>query len=135
MVGLSAGCLAMVILQISGSRLSVLFTLALPLVAAYSLLVRPEKRAYISNAMVTGAIDIVVWAVSLPLVAGRNRALDAGFMRDNFGSLIGWVLFGLLFGFSLQVFHRIVFSIWGGEMAPETASKTPITFKESSMLV
>ena len=126
--GLSAGCLAAVILRASGSRLSVPFTLALLLAIVYSLLVRPETGAYISNAMIGGTIGIVVWAVSLPLTADRNRTLDAGFMRDNFGSLIGWVFFGLLFGFFLQVFHQIAFRVWGGEVEVEAATvpATPI---------
>jgi NADH dehydrogenase len=124
--GLFAGCLAAVILHASGSRLSVPFTLALLLAIVYSLLVRPETGAYISNAMIGGTIGIVVWAVSLPLTADRNRTLDAGFMRDNFGSLIGWVFFGLLFGFFLQVFLQIVFRVWGEEVTAATVPTTPI---------
>jgi len=124
--GFSAGCLAAVILHAAGSHLSVPFTLALLLAIVYSLLVRPEPGAYIGNAMIGGTIGIVIWAVSLPLTAGRNRALDAGLMRDNFGSLIGWVFFGLLFGFFLQVFHQIVFRVWGGEVEPATVPTTPI---------
>ena len=125
-VGLAAGCVAAVMLNISGSRLSVSLTFALLLAVIYSLVVRPEAGASISNAMVAGTIGIVLWAVSLPLVAGRGRALDAGFMRDNFGSLIGWVLFGLLFGFLLQAFHQIIFLIWGGEIAPAAVLATPV---------
>jgi hypothetical protein len=52
--------------------LSVPFTLALLLAIVYSLLVRPETVAYISNAMIGGTIGIVVWTVSLPLTADRT---------------------------------------------------------------
>jgi NADH dehydrogenase len=124
-VGFSAGLLAAFILHASGSRLSISFVFALLLATVYSLLVRPERPAYISNAMICGTIGIVIWAVSLPLTASRNGALDAGLMRDNFWSLIGWVLFGLLFGFFLQVFHWIAFRIWGGEVEPATVPTTP----------
>jgi NADH:ubiquinone reductase (H+-translocating) len=125
-VGFSASLLAAFILHTSGSRLSISFLFASLLATVYSLLVRPEPAAYISNAMIGGTIGIVGWAVSLPLTAGRNRTLDAGFMRDNFGSLIGWVFFGLLFGFLLQVFHQIVFRVWGGEVRAATVPTTPI---------
>jgi NADH dehydrogenase len=124
-VGFSASLLAAFILHASGSRLSISFVFALLLATVYSLLVRPEQPAYISNAMIGGTIGIVIWAVSLPLKAGRNGALDAGLMRDNFGSLIAWVFFGLLFGLFLQVFHRIVFRIWGGEVELAMVPTTP----------
>lgn len=125
-VGLSASLLAAFILHTSGSRLSISFLFTSLLATVYSLLVRPEPSAYISNAMIGGTIGIVVWAVSLPLTANRNRTLDAGFMRDNFGSLIGWVFFGLLFGFFLQVLHQIVFRVWGEEVTAATVPTTPI---------
>jgi NADH dehydrogenase len=124
-VGFSAGLLAAFIMHASGSRLSISFAFALLLATVYSLLVRPEQPAYISNAMIGGTIGIVIWAVSLPLEAGRYGRLDAGLMRDNFGSLIAWVFFGLLFGLFLQVFHRIVFRIWGGEVELATVPTTP----------
>jgi NADH:ubiquinone reductase (H+-translocating) len=126
LVGLSASLLAAFILHTSGSRLSISFLLASLLATGYSFLARPEPAAYISNAMIGGTVGIVIWAVSLPLTAGRNCTLDAGLMRNNFGSLIGWVFFGLLFGLFLQVFHRIVFRIWGGEVEPAIVPKTPI---------
>ena len=47
-------------------------------------------------------------------------------MRDNFASLIGCVFFELLFGLLLQVFRRIVFRIWGGEVQSAIAPTTPI---------
>jgi len=127
LVGLSASLLAAFILHTSGSRLSISFLLASLLATAYSFLARPEPAAYISSAMISGTVGIVIWAVSLPLTAGRNRTLDAGFMRDNFGSLIGWVFFGLLFGLFLQVFHQIVFRLLGGEVEPAIAPTTPIS--------
>ena len=127
LVGFFASLLAAFILYTSGSRLSISFLFASLLATVYSLLVRPEPPAYISNAMIGGTIGIVGWAVSLPLTAGRNRTFDAGFMRDNFGPLIGWVFFGLLFGFFLQVFHQIAFRVWGGELEAATVPATPIS--------
>jgi NADH:ubiquinone reductase (H+-translocating) len=126
LVGLSASMMASFILHTSGSRLSTSFLFASLLATGYSFLAQPEPLAYISNAMSGGTVGIVIWAVSLPLTAGRNRTLDAGFMRDNFGSLIGWVFFGLLFGLFLQVLHWIVFRIWGGEAGPAIPKTTPI---------
>ena len=76
--------------------------------------------------MTGGTVGIVICAVSLPLAAGRNRKLDAGFMRDNFSSLIGWVFFGILFGLFLKVFHRIIALTLGGAIEPAIALTTPI---------
>jgi len=126
LVGLSASLLVSIILHVSGSRLSISFLSASLLAVVYSLLVRPRPPAYIGNAMIGGTIGIVIWAVSLPLTAGRNHTLDAGFMRDNFGSLIGWVFFGLLFAFFLQVFHRIILHILGGEVEVPKVTTTPL---------
>ena len=126
LLGLSASVLAAFILHTSGSRLSISFLSASLLAAVYSLLVRPRPPAYIGNAMVGGTIGIVAWAVSLALTANRNHTLDAGFMRNNFGSLIGWVFFGLLFAFFLQVFHQIVLRTLGGEGEAATIPTTPL---------
>jgi NADH dehydrogenase len=125
-VGLSASLLTVLILHTSGSKLSIPFFAALLLATVFSLLIRSERAAYISNAMIGGTIGIVVWAVSLPLTVGRNIALDADLMRNNFGSLIGWVFFGLLFGFFLQLFHQAVFRIWGGEVEAAAVPASPM---------
>ena len=90
----------------------------------YAVLMPPRKDAYVDSIMAAGSFGFPLWGISnivlFPALSGRF--MEAGFasMQEQLPSLFLWILYGVLFGFLLQLGSEGVDAIWGKE-APEDA--------------
>jgi NADH:ubiquinone reductase (H+-translocating) len=77
------------------------------------------------------SLGIPLWGITsvvfLPLLAGNTMAWDAVGMQAHFAPLVGWILFGALLGFILQLLTEVVATRYGAEAAPAPAPSTNLT--------
>ena len=130
-IGILAGGLASPALAFITApwELGLLFGIALGGLYAASL--RPASGAYADNLMAGAALGIPVWSlisvVALPIFAGQPPAWSAEGIRAHFPALVGWVLYGAMFGVINQGMSDWATAVWGPEAEPRVACPAPIT--------
>src|SRR5271168_1184542 len=130
-IGILAGALVSPALAfaIGPWELGLLFGIALGGIYAASL--RPASRAYADNLMAGAALGIPLWSlvsvVALPIFAGQAPAWSAEGIHAHFPALVGWVLYGAIFGVINQGMSDWATAVWGPEAEPSLATPAPIT--------
>jgi NADH:quinone reductase (non-electrogenic) len=107
------------------------FVVAIAAGSLYGASVPPARGAYADNVMSGASLGIPLWGITsvvfLPLLAGNTMAWDAVGMQAHFAPLVGWILFGALLGFILQLLTEVVATRYGAEAAPAPAPSTNLT--------
>jgi NADH:ubiquinone reductase (H+-translocating) len=130
-IGILAGALASPALAFTTGpwELGLLFGIALGGIYAASL--RPASRAYADNLMAGAALGIPMWSlisvIALPVFKEQMPAWSAEGIRAHFPALVGWVLYGALFGVINQGLSDWATALWGPEAEPSVAASAPVT--------
>jgi NADH:ubiquinone reductase (H+-translocating) len=101
--------------------------------AFYAASLRPVRGAYADCVMTAAALGVPFWGIcnviALPLFASQKTDWTAEGMRAHFPQLVGWVLYGVVFGLVDQFLSDSATAMWGPEpeaSAPATAAHTRI---------
>ena len=101
------------------------FVVAIVAGSTYAACLPPSRDAYPDSMMAGASLGIPLWGITsvilLPLLSGDHMAWDAVGMRAHFAPLVGWVLFGALFGCLRQSFSKIAERLYG----PEATAPSP----------
>jgi NADH dehydrogenase len=107
---------------------------ALPLgVAAaigYSVSVRYTPGAASDHVMTAASLSTALWlafsVILFPLFSGRAPQWTAAGMLETFPQLVGWVLYGAVFGLALQGIQRVFTAAFGQEPEPEQPANVTV---------
>jgi len=87
------------------------------------------RRSRAELALAACALGIPLWAlvtcIAVPHMTGQRAVLSGELMRAQFPSLMGWMLYGCIFGVLEPLLNRIVVRLRGAESEPPTDSPTP----------
>jgi NADH:ubiquinone reductase (H+-translocating) len=110
-------------------NLGLLFGIVLGGIYAASL--RPTRGAYADNLMAGAALGIPLWSlisvVALPVFAHQVPGWNAEGIRAHFPALVGWVLYGAVFGVIKQGLSDCATALWGPEPEPIVDTVSPLT--------
>jgi NADH:ubiquinone reductase (H+-translocating) len=107
--------------------------LAVAIVAGsmYGACVPPARGAYADSIMAAASLGIPIWGITsvilLPVLSGNHMAWNAVGMQGHFAPLVGWILFGALFGGILQIVSEIAEIRYGPETAPASPPTSDLT--------
>src|SRR3974377_883269 len=77
--------------------------------ACYSASLDPTRGTYVDTLMAGAALCLPLWGVvsviAIPVLFGHQPEWSAEQMRSQFPALIGWVIYGAVFGFLIQAFN------------------------------
>jgi hypothetical protein len=97
------------------------FALAAIASSIYAMCFPPNTGTYADNIMASASLGIPLWGVTdvilIPFLSGNHMAWDMEGMKNNFASLLVWILFGAALGALLQAFSQLAqtrFGIDGG---------------------
>ncbi len=72
--------------------------------------------------MTAASFGVALWGIASvilsPLLLGRHAGWSWEEMRNLFPALVGWILFGFMFGLLLQTFEDIAEQRFGAEVIP-----------------
>lgn len=101
------------------------FALAVIAGSIYAMCFPPIKGAYADNIMASASLGIPLWGITdvilIPFLSGNHIAWDIAEMKNNFASLLVWILFGATLGALLQLFSQLAKVRFGPETAPTVA--------------
>jgi NADH:ubiquinone reductase (H+-translocating) len=97
----------------------------------YGACVPPARGAYADSIMAAASLGIPIWGITsvilLPVLSGNQMAWNAVGMQGHFAPLVGWILFGALFGGILQIVSEIAEMRYGPETAPASPPTSDLT--------
>ena len=121
-LGAFAGSLAGAVLLVCGVIGRADFGVEVIAAAAYGLCVPPARGAYADNMMTAASLAIPLYGITnvilLSSISSGHMIWGSSDVQANFSLLVGWVVFGALFGVLLQLLSDIAASVLG----PETIS-------------
>ena len=130
-IGILAGALVSPALAFTIGPWELGLSFGIALGGIYAASLRPANRAYADNLMAGAALGIPLWTlisvVALPIFAGQAPAWSAEGIRAHFPALVGWVLYGAMFGVINQGMSDWATGVWGPEAEPSVATPAPIT--------
>ena len=130
-IGIFAGALVSPALAFTIGPWELGLSFGIALGGIYAASLRPANRAYADNLMAGAALGIPLWSlisvVALPIFAGQAPAWSAEGIRAHFPALVGWVLYGAMFGVINQGMSDWATAVWGPEAEPSLATPAPIT--------
>jgi NADH dehydrogenase len=125
LVGVLAAAVAGMPLVFLHSMSLLEFALAVMAGLIYALCFPPNTGTYADNIMASASLGIPLWGVAdvilIPFLSGSHMAWDMAGMKNNFASLLVWILFGAALGALLQVFSQLAGARFGPEAAPTVA--------------
>ena len=90
----------------------------------------PPAGVYADNVMAAASLGIPLWGITnvifIPLAFTNHMAWDAAGMRNNFGPLLDWIVFGAGLGALLQLVSSIAETQFGPEVLPIASRPGPM---------
>jgi NADH dehydrogenase len=135
-LGMLAGAMASVCLVPTLGHPGWSIVLGVATGAAYAATSRSTRYAYVDNLMAAGALGIPLWGlfsvIAFPLFSGQMPQWSAQQMRAHFPALVGWVLYGAVFGLITQGVSDITERVVGPE--PASPLQVPVVTKRIVIL-
>lgn len=120
-----AGAIAGIPALLLGTRSLWDFLIGTVVASAYAASVTPTRGAYPDSIMAAASMGVALSGVVnikiffLPL--GRHPGWNSAGMQSLFPGMVGWIVFGSLFGLLLQAFEDVAEQRFGPEVVPEPA--------------
>lgn len=122
LVGLLAGLVCSPILFFGIATPAIEIACGLGVSVCFLMIDRPKGRAVIDELMESAALGIPIWAllnvIALPLLAGESPRWSAEEMRDEFSTLVAWILFCAAVGAVSRAARFVVERLLGAETVP-----------------
>lgn len=125
-VGAAAGGIASIALVFTLGHPFWGFALGIVIGAVCVLSIRPERNAYVDSLLTASALGVPLWGlisvIAIPLLSGQMPEWSADHMRMHFPALVGWVMYGAIFGLLAQGLNDAAEIVFGPEIQPQAAS-------------
>jgi NADH dehydrogenase len=134
-IGLLSGALAGAALAFTFDRPMMGLIFGTVLGAFYAASLRPVRGAYADCVMTAAALGVPFWGIcnviALPLFTSQKPDWTAEGMRSHFPQLVGWVLYGAVFGLVDQFLSDSATAAWG----PELAASAPAAVAQTRIVI